>query len=142
MRMTLRVGIVLMLALGLNAGISHADQYDSPINIATVTCPAGSTGYDNARFVVFPFFGNANWRLTIWCNAGGSGSRHHFEPGAGGVFTTWPNVANSFGVGWPPSATYVNQYQELDIDIDGDLDMFRLVETSPNTWSVFLSKKR
>ncbi len=141
MRMTrVLVGIVFILALGLNAGISHADQYDAPINIATASCPAGSTGYGNARFIVFPFFGNANWRLTIWCNAAGSGMRIHYEPGVGGVFTTWPGAGSASGIGWPPSAIYGNQYQLLDIDIDGDLDVFRLVETSTNTWSVFLSK--
>ncbi|HEX4966757.1 MAG TPA: hypothetical protein VF173_38455 [Thermoanaerobaculia bacterium] len=136
------VGIVLMLALGLSAGASRAEQYDAPINIATVACPAGSTGYGNARFIVFPFFGDANWRLTIWCNAAGSGLRSHFEPGAGGVLTAWPNVASASGIGWPPPASYGNQYQMLDIDIDGDLDVFRLVETSPNTWSVFLSRRQ
>ncbi len=134
------VGLGMILALGLGAGTGHAVQYDAPINVATLACPAGSTGYGNARFIVFPFFGDANWRLTIWCNDSGIGTRSHFEPGTGGVFTTWPNVASSTGVGWPPPASYTNQYQLLDIDIDGDLDVFRLVETSPNTWSVFLSK--
>ncbi|HEV7506434.1 MAG TPA: hypothetical protein VGS07_16155 [Thermoanaerobaculia bacterium] len=136
--------VVLMLTLGLNAAPGRATQYDAPLNIATVACGAGSTGYDNARFLVFPFFGATppNWRLTIWCNAGGSGFRSHFEPGVGGVFTTWPGAGSAFGIGWPPSANYGNQYQLLDIDIDGDLDVFELRETATNTWSVFLSKAR
>ena len=142
MKMTrFKVGIVVMFALlCLSAEISRAEQYDPPVNIATLVCPAGSSGYGNARFIVFPFFANANWRLSIWCNAAGSGRRSHFEPGVSGLFTTWPGVGGSFGVGWPPTSNYVNQYQLLDIDIDGDLDVFQLRETGPDTWSVFLSK--
>ena len=51
MRMTrFHVGIVvLMLALGLNAKASRAELYDPPVNIGTLACPAGSTGYGNAR---------------------------------------------------------------------------------------------
>src|SRR3954454_15941640 len=109
------VGIVLMLAFVLNAGIGRAEQYDAPISIASVSCPAGSTGYGNARFIVFPFFGNANWRLTIWCNAAGSGYRSHYEPGVGGVFVAWPGAGSALGIGWPPPASYGNQYQLLDI---------------------------
>ena len=133
------VGIVLMLALVLNTGISRAEQYDAPISIASASCPAGSNGYGNARFLVFPFFGIANWRLTIWC-AGSGGYRSHYEPGVGGLFTTWPGAGSASGIGWPPSVSYSNQYQLLDIDTDGDLDVFRLVETSTNTWAVFVSK--
>jgi hypothetical protein len=134
--------VVLMLALGLNAKASRAELYDPPVNIGTLACPAGSTGYGNARFLVFPFFGGTppTWRLTIWCNAAGTGRRSHFEPGVGGLFTTWPGVGGSFGVGWPPPASYTNQYQLLDIDTDGKLDVFQLLETSTNTWSVFLSR--
>ena len=145
MRMTkLGVGITLALAFGLSAQTSRAEQYDAPVSIASLACPAGSTGYGNARFLVFPFFGGTppTWRLTIWCNAAGSGRRSHFEPGVGGVFTTWTNVGGSFGVGWPPPASYGNQYQMLDIDTDGDLDVFQLLETSANTWAVFLSKRQ
>jgi hypothetical protein len=143
MKMTrVHVGIVLMLALGLSAAPSRAEQYDPPLNIATLACPAGSTGYGNARFIVFPFFGATppNWRLTIWCNAAGSGRRSHFEPGAGVVFVAWPNVGGAFGIGWPPPLSYSNQYQMLDIDSDGDLDVFQLLETATNTWSVFVSR--
>lgn len=136
------VGIASLLAVGLSTETSHAEQYDPPLAIATLACPAGSTGYGNARFVVFPSFGSAppNWRLTIWCNAAGSGRRSHFEPGVGGVFTTWPGVGGAFGVGWPPPPVYGNQYQMLDIDIDGDLDVFQLIETATNTWTVFVSR--
>lgn len=143
MRMTrLYVGIVLLLAFGLNAKASRAELYDPPVNIGTLACPAGSTGYGNARFLVFPFFGGTppTWRLTIWCNAAGTGRRSHFEPGAGGLFTAWPGVGGAFGVGWPPPLSYSNQYQLLDIDTDGKLDVFQLLETSTNTWSVFLSR--
>jgi hypothetical protein len=143
---TIKTSLVLsgLLAAGLYAQAAQADQYDPPINIATLACPAGSTGYGNARFIVFPSFGSAppNWRLTIWCSAAGSGRRGHFEPGTSGVFTTWPYAGGAFGVGWPASPAYGNQYQSLDIDIDGDLDVFQLVETSANTWSVFLSRRQ
>lgn len=135
-------GAVLVLALVLNAAPSRAEQYDAPINIATLVCPAGSSGYGNARFLIFPFFTNTvpSWRLTIWCNAAGSGRRRHFEPGTGGVFTAWTDVSGSFGVGWPPPASYTNQYQMLDIDSDGDLDVFQILETGTDTWSVFVSR--
>lgn len=135
-------GIVLMLAFGLSTAPSRAEQYDAPINIATLSCPAGSSGYGNARFLIFPSWASSppNWRLTIWCNAAGSGRRSHFEPGAGGVFTSWTGLGGAFGIGWPPPANYTNQYQMLDIDIDGDLDVFQLLETAPDTWSVFVSR--
>ncbi|MEI2453334.1 hypothetical protein ABU614_08040 [Lysobacter firmicutimachus] len=131
-----------LFALGLHAQDARAEQYDPPLNIGTLVCPAGSSGYGNARFIVFPSFGSAppNWRMTIWCNAGGSGRRGHFEPGSGGVFSAWPYAGGAFGVGWPASPNYGNQYQSLDIDIDGDLDVFQLVETAANTWSVYLSR--
>ena len=143
MRMTrFHAGIVLMLALGLSVAPGRAEQYDAPINIATLACPAGSSGYGNARFLIFPSWASSppNWRLTIWCNAGGAGRRWHFEPGAGGVFTGWTSLGGAFGIGWPPPANYTNQYQMLDIDIDGDLDVFQLLETAPDTWSVFVSR--
>ncbi|MBX9400714.1 hypothetical protein K4L06_05270 [Lysobacter sp. BMK333-48F3] len=131
-----------LFALGLYAHDARAEQYDPPLNIGTLACPAGSTGYGNARFIVFPSFGSAppNWRMTIWCSAGGSGRRGHFEPGGGGVFTAWPYAGGAFGIGWPASPNYGNQYQSLDIDSDGDLDVFQLVETAANTWSVYLSR--
>lgn len=56
------------------------------------------------------------------------------------MFTPWPNLGGAFGVGWPPPANYTNQFQMLDIDLDGDLDVFQILETSANTWSVFLSR--
>ena len=28
----------------------------------------------------------------------------------------------------------------LDVDSDGDLDVFQLLETAPNTWTVFLNR--
>jgi hypothetical protein len=137
------VGILLLLALWLGgAEPARAEQYDAPVLIASLACPAGSTGYGNARFITFPFFGGAppTWRLTIWCNAAGAGRRSHFEPGVGGVLVPWTNVGGSFGVGWPPPLSYGNQYQLLDIDTDGDLDVFQLLETAANTWAVFLSR--
>jgi hypothetical protein len=142
MRMTrFLVGILLLLALWLGgAEPARAEQYDAPVLIASVACPAGSAGYGNARFITFPFFGVANWRLTIWCNAAGAGFRSHFQPGGGGVLVPWPGAGSSFGVGWPPTPNYGNQYQLLDIDTDGDLDVFQLLETSANTWAVFLSR--
>ena len=86
---TLKLSLVCaaLAASGLYTDAARAESYDAPINIATLACPAGSTGFNNARFVIFPFFGGtpANWRLTIWCNAAGSGRRGHFEPGSGGV---------------------------------------------------------
>ena len=135
------VGILLLLAFALSAEPSRAEQYDAPLLIASLACPAGSTGYGNARFIVFPSFGSAppNWRLTIWCNAAGAGRRSHFEPNAG-VFAVWPNIGGAFGVGWPPPTNYGNQYQLLDIDSDGDLDVFQLLETAANTWAVFVSR--
>lgn len=60
--------LAALLAVGLlPSGGARAEQYDAPINIGTLACPAGSTGYDNTRFIVFPFFTNAvpNYRLTI-----------------------------------------------------------------------------
>ncbi|MBW8810254.1 MAG: hypothetical protein JF591_15845 [Lysobacter sp.] len=137
------LALAALLALGLlPSGGARAEQYDAPINIGTLACPAGSTGYGNARFIVFPFFTNVvpNYRMTIWCSAAGSGRRGHFEPGVGGVFVAWPYAGGSFGVGWPASPNHSNQYQLLDVDSDGDLDVFQLLETSPNTWSVFLSR--
>jgi hypothetical protein len=77
---------------------------------------------------------------TVWCNAAGSGRRSHFEPGGGGVFAPWPNLGGAFGVGWPPPLNYSNAFQLLDVDLDGDLDIFHLVETAPDTWTVFLSR--
>lgn len=134
--------LAALLAFGLLAPVAHAEQYDPPINIATLACPAGSTGYGNARFIAFPFFGGApaNWRITIWCSAGGGGRRGHFEPGAGGVFTAWGYAGGLFGAGWPPPPNYGNAFQAIDIDSDGDLDMLHLQETSANTWTVFLSR--
>jgi hypothetical protein len=143
MRMTrFRVAIVAMLALGLNAEPSRAEQYDPPVTIATLACPAGSSGYGNGRFLVFPSWASSppNWRLTIWCSAGGSGRRSHYEPGAGGVFTGWTGLGGAIGIGWPPPASYTNQYQMIDIDNDGDLDVLHIVETAPDTWSVLLSR--
>lgn len=142
MRTRFLVGIVVMLALGLNARASRAEQYDPPVSIATLACPAGSSGFGNARFIVFPSWASAppNWRLTIWCNAAGSGRRSHYEPGGGGVFTAWTSLGGAFGVGWPPPLNYTNSFQMLDIDLDGDLDVLHLVETAPDTWTVFLSR--
>ncbi len=141
---TLKLSLVCaaLAAAGLYTDAARAESYDAPINIATLACPAGSTGFDNARFVIFPFFGGtpANWRLTLWCNAAGSGRRGHFEPGSGGVGSTWAYAGGAFGVGWPASPGYGNQYQLLDIDGDGDLDVFQLSETAANTWSVFYSR--
>jgi len=137
-----QLALASLLALGLFAGSAQAEQHDPPVNIAQLACPAGSTGYGNARFQVFPNFGGspAGWRVTIWCSSAGSGRRGHYEPGAGGLFSAWNYAGGLFGAGWPPPASYANQYQSLDIDLDGDLDVFRLVETSANTWTVFLSK--
>lgn len=140
---TLKLSLACALAAAaLAAPAARAESHDALINIATLACPAGSTGYGNARFQVFPSFGSAppNWRLTIWCSAGGTGRRGHFEPGTTGVFTAWPYAGGAFGIGWPASPSYGNQYQSLDIDSDGDLDVFQLLETSANTWSVFLSR--
>ncbi|RDZ26341.1 hypothetical protein [Lysobacter silvisoli] len=138
----LQVALALGLALGLHAHSASAEQYDPPIAIGSIACPAGSTGYGNARFIVFPSWASAppNWRLTIWCNAAGAGRRTHFEPGGGGVFAPWPNLGGAFGVGWPPPPSYGNQFQQLDVDSDGDLDVLQLLETAPNTWTVFLNR--
>lgn len=140
----IQLALAALFALGLHTGAARAEQYDAPINIGSLACPAGSTGYGNARFIVFPFFTNAvpNYRMTIWCSAAGSGRRGHFEPGVGGVFASWPYAGGSFGVGWPASPNHSNQYQLLDVDSDGRLDVLQLLETSPNTWTVFLSRQQ
>ncbi len=131
-----------LLALGMIAPAANAEMYDPQISIATHTCPAGSTGYGNARFLVFPYFSStpAHFRLSFWCSAGGSGTRAHYQPGAGGVFTTWNYYAGSSGVGWPAAPNYGNSFQSIDIDFDGDLDIMELRETAPNTWTVFLNR--
>ncbi|HZI12835.1 MAG TPA: hypothetical protein VE153_20815 [Myxococcus sp.] len=138
--------VASLLALGAYAPSAEAAQiqYDQAVTIATLACPSGSTGYDNARFMAFPFFTNTvpNWRLTVWCSAGGTGRRGHFEPGTGGLFTTWNYAGGSFGVGWPAPAAYGNQFQQIDVDGDGDLDILQMIETSVNTWSVFLLRAR
>lgn len=136
------LALATLLALGLHAQQARATQYDPPLTVATLACPAGSTGYGNGRFLVFPFFTHTvpNWRLTIWCNAAGSGRRSHFEPTGGNVFAAWPGVGGAFGVGWPPTPNYTNQYQLLDVDSDGDLDVFRIEETAANTWTVTVSR--
>ena len=84
-----------LFALGMVCAQSAwSEQYNPPVAIATATCLAGSSGYGNARFVVFPNWVIPNYRLTIWCNAGGVGQRIHFLPA-----TTPPTVANLFA-GW------------------------------------------
>ena len=83
----LQIAFALALALGLHSQSARAEQYDPPLNIGTIGCPAGSTGYGNARFIVFPSWGSAppNWRLTIWCSAGGGGRAPPVEHARGGV---------------------------------------------------------
>lgn len=142
MMQSIRLAAALAVVVAAASPIpAHAAQYAAPVDIATLACPSGSSGFGNARFIVFPFFGGTppTSRATIWCNAGGTGRRSHFEPGAGGVLTPWTNVGGASGIGWPPPANYSNNYQLIDIDIDGDLDIIRLHETAPNTWTLTLS---
>lgn len=135
-----QVALATLLAFGAYSQSAKAVQYDPPVSVATLACPAGSSGYDNARFAVFPYLNAPSiWRMTIWCNAAGSGRRGHFEPSAG-LFTSWTYAGGLFGAGWPPPPSYGNQYYLHDIDSDGDLNVFRLVETSTNIWALFLSK--
>jgi len=137
-----RVKFAALLALALAAPSASAEMYDPPVNIATNVCPAGSSGYGNTRFIVFPNFSAtpANFRLTFWCSAGGVGRRVHYAPGAGGVLSPWVSNSASSGVGWPAAPNYGNQFQMIDIDFDGDLDMLQLLETAPDTWTVFLNR--
>lgn len=141
-RIKTHMAFATLLALGLIAPAANAEQYDPQINIATHACPAGSTGYGNARFIAFPYFSGApaNFRISFWCSAGGAGTRGHYQPGAGGVFTTWNYSAGSSSVGWPAAPNYGNRFQLIDIDFDGDLDILELRETTPNTWTVFLNR--
>ncbi|TXH77101.1 MAG: hypothetical protein E6Q88_02170 [Lysobacteraceae bacterium] len=135
--------LATLLVLGAPAQSAHAELYDPPIQIATLACPAGSSGHNNARFLAFPYVNAPTiWRLTIWCSAGGAGRRYHYEPTAPGAGTlaAWPGVGGAFGVGFAVPSNYANVLQTIDIDYDGDLDTFRMEETAPNTWTVYLSK--
>lgn len=115
--------------------------------VATVT-NTYSTDHGEVLFKVFWNPTTDRYQLLIWShynyNPGSIGYRQWFQAPTDNYFAAWPRSGGASGVGWPPSITGMNKcLQFIDVDDDGDLDVFHLVQTStvsPYEWKVYLYK--
>lgn len=103
-----------------------------------------STGHGNAKFLVTYDSNADHWNLVIWSKDYNSGSfncdgyRQWFRVD-NPTFGSWTYNNGAGCVGWP--ATYNNMHENIQIidhDADGDLDVFMMLETSPQEWTVYL----
>ncbi|HEX2254029.1 MAG TPA: hypothetical protein VHQ65_12235 [Thermoanaerobaculia bacterium] len=112
---------------------------------AAVITNTSTTGHGNVQFQVLWNSSTGKYQILVWSyNSpyGCVGYRQWFQEPAG-VFGSWPRSGGAACVGWPPSTLYPginNSMQIIDVDADGDLDVFQLVETSSSNWTVYLYK--
>jgi hypothetical protein len=125
-----------------------ATTAEAVFTIATVN-NTYTTGHGEVQFKVFWNGATDRYQLVIWSHYGYSGYvgyRQWYQAPSGTYFAAWPRSGGAIGVGWPPSPTIIGMnksIQLLDVDEDGDLDVFQLVQTSttsPYEWKVYLYK--
>jgi len=124
-----------------------ATTAEAVFTVATVS-DTYSTGHGEVQFKVFWNGTTDRYQLLIWSHygylSGYIGYRQWFQAPTNTYFAAWPRSGSALGVGWPPTITGMNSsIQLLDVDEDGDLDVFQLVQTSttsPYQWKVYLYK--
>jgi hypothetical protein len=103
-----------------------------------------TTGHGNVQFKVMWNTSTGRYQLLIWSKNsyyGCTGYRQWFDAPAATYFDEWPRRGGALCVGWPPTYSGMNSsMQLLDVDGDGDLDVFQLAETAPEVWTVYLFK--
>ena len=117
---------------------------ESVYSILTVT-NTHTTGHGNVLFKVLWYGVGNHYQILIWSKfnySTGQGYRQWFEPtNRAHYFGTWFKRGGALPVGWPPNYTGMNKSMQLiDVDGDGDLDVFQLVEAAPEVWTVYLYK--
>jgi hypothetical protein len=125
---------------------TRATTAESIFTVATVS-DTYTTGHGEVQFKVFWNGATDRFQLCIWshyCSVPWyTGYRQWFQAPSGGPFAAWPRSGSARNVGWPPAPTIIgmkSSIQLLDVDEDGDLDVFQLVETSSAVWTVYLYK--
>lgn len=124
-----------------------ATMDESVFLIATVT-NTYSTDHGEVQFKVLWNGTTDRYQLLIWShycyNSSYIGYRQWFQAPTDNYFAAWPRSGGALNVGWPPTIAGMNKsIQLLDVDEDGDLDVFQLVQTSttsPYEWKVYLYK--
>ena len=122
--------------------VATATTADSVYVAATVTNTA-TTGHGNVQFKVLWNSSTNAWQILAWSynSYGGCVGYRQWYQQPVGIFGTWPKSGGALCVGWPPDIAGMNNSMQLiDIDGDGDLDVFQLVETSSQNWTVYLYK--
>ncbi|UCH92457.1 MAG: hypothetical protein JSV88_19465 [Candidatus Aminicenantes bacterium] len=129
-----------------NLASVNATMDESVFTIATVS-NTESTGHGEVQFKVLWNGTTDRYQLLIWSHysyiPGYIGYRQWFQPPSDNYFTAWPKSGGALPVGWPPTIIGMNKsIQLIDVDEDGDLDVFQLVETetSSEVWTVYLYK--
>lgn len=126
----------------VNKIIAKATTAESVYVAATVSNTL-TTGHGNVQFKVLWNTSTNAWQILAWSyNSpyGCVGYRQWYQQPVG-TFGSWPRSGGAACVGWPPDITGMNKSMQLiDIDGDGDLDVFQLVETSSQNWVVYLYK--
>jgi len=121
--------------------MSKATLDQSAFRVATVTNTA-TTGHGNVQFKVMWNSDTNRYQLLIWSldsSYGCTGYRQWFDAPTTTYFASWPRRGGALCVGWPPTYAGMNSsMQLLDVDGDGDLDVFQLAEYVPEEWTVYL----
>jgi len=125
----------------------QATTDESVFTIATVT-NTYTTDHGEVQFKVLWNGTTDRYQLLIWSHYSSNpyyiGYRQWFQAPSSTYFADWPRSGGALNVGWPPNIAGMNKsIQLLDVDEDGDLDVFQLVQTSttsPYEWKVYLYK--
>jgi hypothetical protein len=126
----------------------NATTAEAIFTVATVS-NTYSTGNGEVQFKVFWNPATDRYQAVIWSHYGPGGAvgfRQWFQAPTTTYFASWPYSGSFLGCGWPPAPTIIGMnksIQLLDVDDDGDLDVFQLVQTSttsPYEWKLYLHK--
>jgi hypothetical protein len=137
--------MVILVLWGSGSLIFAANPSESRFVIATAT-NTDTTGHGNVKFQVC--IGSDGVAFCIlWSkyaynqNNGYKGYRKWYKPRNKDYFATWRYTGGAANVGWPSTRNNMSEnIQEIDIDGDGDLEVFVLMETSPKVWKVYCYK--
>lgn len=119
-----------------------ATSTDSVFQVAQAT-NTNTTGHGNVVFRVTYNSSLDRWDLLLWSkdSYGSCAGYRKWYRVDNPTFGSWPYGGGALCVGWP--ATYNNMHENIQIidhDLDGDLDVFVMLETSPKVWTVYLYK--
>lgn len=136
--------LVLMLSIGLFLGSSltakAATTAESAFVVVAVSNVYGATGHGEVQFKVFWDSTQSQYQALIWSH-GSCAYRQWYVAQATGPFQAWTRRGGAQCVEWPPSYGGMNKsIQLVDVDQDGDLDAFQLMETSTGVWTLYLYK--